>query len=144
MSILVYILAALLLACFVIAWCYGGLRENMGDVNMRMFPARTVRKGGKIEIVVDGDYNRTATISKVLSDKFYIYGSVELPISYRGTFYALGFDEVDGSKLIYVVDRKDLRYVRLAELVRKAFNVMDCIEMMPISIEDYIEEEVED
>ena len=43
-------------------------------------------------------------------------------------FYGIGVDPNDGSRLIYVGNRKHYRFIRLAEMIRKAFAVMDDVD----------------
>ena len=129
---------------FLVGWFYGGIRENTGDAIIRLFPTNLLKTGNQVDIFLNGQYNRTATISKVTADKLYIFDTVQLPICYRGTFYAIGYDDVDGSQIVYLARPKEFRYVCLAELVRKTFNVIDCFEMLPVSIDDYSNTEIED
>ena len=94
-----------------------------------MFPDATIQKGDKTCIFLNGKYNRTATISGVSENRLFLYdNNVGLPIDYRGKFYAVGVDVNDGSRLVYVKNGKYFRFVRMAEMIRKVFNVMDISE----------------
>ena len=59
-----------------------------------------------------------------------------MPLDYRGRFYGIGVDTNDGSRLIYVGNRKHYRFVRMAEIIRKAFAVMDEVENLKATPED--------
>jgi hypothetical protein len=120
-------MAYLLIAIFIsvlVFFLIGG-REAVGDWVNQLFPKATFQKGDKAHIYLNGKYNRLASISKVDSGNIYIYNNLSLPVDYRGKFYAVGVDCNDGSKLVYVKMRKHYRFVRMAELVRKAFNIQD-------------------
>lgn len=110
---------------------------------MRLFPADPFGLNDKAEIFLNGKYNRKATITDISADKVVIYGKLPLPVDYRGKFYAVGVDTSDGSKLIYLKNKKYYRYVKAAEIVRKAFSVLDDDQMLPFDGEDDKEEAVE-
>lgn len=125
-----------MIACTVLAvvvvlyaiWLVGG-REWIGEKVARLLPHETLSKGDKAHIYLNGRYNRTATLSKVVADAVYIYDNkVKLPLDYRARFYGMGVDLNDGSRLIYVGNRKHYRFIRLAEMIRKAFAVMDDVD----------------
>lgn len=75
-----------------------------------------------MHVYINGEYDRHATITGVHDDSVRIYGSVSLPVDYRGSFYAIGKDSV-GAKLVYVKYRRRYRFVKLFELLRKFFSV---------------------
>lgn len=129
----------------VVLWMFGGLRETLGDLVNRVFPKTPIIKGDKVEIFLNGSYNRLVTITGVTADKLYVYdGRLDLPIDYRGRFYAIGVDTTDGSRLVYVKCRKYFRYVRAAEIVRNAFAIIDDEDMLPIDEDAILDEESED
>lgn len=111
---------------FIDFWMCGG-REYLGDQLNKLFPDSPMKKGEKVSVFLNGKYNRTATISGVSANKLYLYDNkVALSIDYRGKFYAVGLDSNDGSRLVYVANGKHFRFIRVAELIRKVFNVLDC------------------
>lgn len=118
-----YLLIAILVSVFV--FLFVGGREMIGDWVNKLFPKAILKNGDKAHIYLNGKYNRLASINKVDSDSLYIYDNLPLPVDYRGKFYAVGVDCNDGSKLVYVKIRKHYRFVRIAELVRKALNIQD-------------------
>ena len=113
----------------VLLFAFGGLRETIGDAMVKLFPKNHSQKGDIVDIFLNGKYNRTATITKISADKIYIYNNaLSLVLDYRGRFYGIGVDPNDGSRLIYVGNRKHYRFIRLAEMIRKAFAVMDDVD----------------
>lgn len=135
---LIIILSAIALI-LVLLFVYGGLRESIGDVVIKLFPKNHSQKGDQVDIFLNGKYNRTATVSKITADKIFIYDAVPLVLDYRGRFYGVGVDLNDGSRLIYIGNRKHYRFVRLAEIIRKAFAVMDEVENL-VATDNLIEE----
>ncbi len=127
------ILILSLALAFMAFWVCGG-REFLGDQLNKLFPNSPFQKGDKVHISLNGKYNRTATISGVSADRLFLYDNkVSLPVDYRGKFYAVGVDSNDGSKLVYVSNNKHFRFVRVAELIRKVFNVLDNSENLIVS-----------
>lgn len=120
-----------MIACTVLAvvvvlyaiWLVGG-REWIGEKVARLLPHETLSKGDKAHIYLNGRYNRTATLSKVVVDAVYIYDNkVRLPLDYRGRFYGIGLDLNDGSRLAYLPKRGYYSLIRVAELLRRLFNL---------------------
>ena len=126
------------LAMFILLWIFCGLREIVGEFVIKIFPKNPLRKSDKMDVFVNGKYNRTATISKVKVDGMLIYNTLELPVDYRGRFYAKGVDITDGSKFVYVKNRKHFKFVKVAELLRRLLNVMDDDDMLPMEEEQEI------
>ena len=125
-----------ILLVLVLFWAYGGLRETVGEYISEIFPKAPHKKGDKVDVFLNGAYNRTATITGVSPDKIYIYdGKLGLPVDYRGRFYAVAIDKADDSRLVYIGDRKHYRFVRTAEFVRTKFALIDDEEMLPITDE---------
>lgn len=122
------IILSVVFVILVLLFVYGGLRECIGDVVIKLFPKNHSQKGDSVDIFLNGKYNRTATISNIFADKIFIYNHLPLVLDYRGRFYGIGLDKNDGSRLIYIGKRKHYRFVRLAEIIRKAFNVMDDVD----------------
>ncbi len=97
----------------------------MGECLTALFPKDRMKKGDKIDVFIDGAYNRTATITGIKASEIIIYEAFPLPLSYRGPFYATGIDQSSGSTLTYVKSRKNFKYVRAAEYIRKNFAILD-------------------
>lgn len=125
-------------AIFLAFWLLGG-KELVGEWLTGLFPVERLKKGDKVDVFLDGKYNRTATITGVTFGSMLIYDRLPLPVDYRGTFYATGVDQNDGSKLVYVKNRKHFKLVRAAELVKKIFSVPDDAENLiqddPVMVE---------
>lgn len=122
-----------MIACTVLAvvvvlyaiWLVGG-REWIGEKVARLLPHETLSKGDKAHIYLNGRYNRTATLSKVVADAVYIYDNkVKLPLDYRARFYGMGVDLNDGSRLVFIANRRHYRLIRVAELIRKVFGLQN-------------------
>lgn len=112
-------------ALIVLAVLYLGGWEWIGSKVVLLLPQATLQKGDKAVIFLNGRYNRTATISKVVADSVYLYDNrIKLPLDYRGRFYGYGIDTNDGSRLVFLKYRKHYRLVRLAEYIRKCFCVI--------------------
>lgn len=109
---------------FLTFWLLGG-REFIGEWLLSLFPKDYLQVGDKAQVYLNGKYNRAATITKVTDASLVIYDKIPLAIDYRGRFYATGIDNNDGSKLLYLKTRKHYKFVRAAELIKKAFNVQD-------------------
>lgn len=126
METIIILSAIALLLVLLFAFC--GLREIIGDAVIKLLPRNYSQKGDLVDIFLNGKYNRTATISRITADKIFIYDTVPLVLDYRGRFYGIGTDANDGSRLIYVGNRKHYRFIRIAEFIRKTFAVMDEVE----------------
>lgn len=107
----------LLVVLFLAFWWLEG-KELVGEWLTGLFPVERLKKGDKVDVFLDGKHNRTATITGITSSSLLIYDRLPLPVDYRGTFYATGVDQNDGSKLVYVKNRKHFKFVRAAELVK--------------------------
>ena len=113
------------IAFIYVLWLVGG-REWLGSRFANLLPRDTFQKGDKAHIYLNGKYNRIATLSKVVADAVYIYDNqVRLPLNYRGRFYGIGVDLKDGSRLVYLHTRRYYRLIRVAELIRKVFALID-------------------
>nr|DAL97765.1 MAG TPA: hypothetical protein [Caudoviricetes sp.] len=91
-----------------------------GVIILRALPTALLQVGDKVEIFTDGEYNRTATITGVTGDRLFIYGTLPLPLDYRGRFYGIGTD-IDGVDFWYLANRKHYFLVPFAERVRKMY-----------------------
>lgn len=91
-----------------------------GAIILRLLPKALLQVGDKVEIFTDGAYNRTATITGLTGDRLYIYGTLPLPLDYRGRFYGVGTD-IDGVEFWYLAERKHYFLVPFAERVRKRY-----------------------
>ncbi len=120
------IILSITTALLVLAFLYLGGWEWIGSKVVLLLPQATLQQGDKAVIFLNGRYNRTATISKVVADSVYLYDNrVKLPLDYRGRFYGWGVDTNDGSRLVFLKYRKHYRLVRLAEYIRKCFRVIE-------------------
>lgn len=123
--LVVFVICLPFLAMAGILFMLGG-RRYIGEKLAQMLPNEPLQKGQKVHIFLNGDYNRTATITKVSADAIYFYDDrLRLPLSYRGRFYGIGTDIADGSKVAYVKFRYRFRLIRFAELMRKLFKIQD-------------------
>lgn len=122
-AIIIISAVVVLLALAILCWLRGD------KVASFLFPESYMDKGDKVHIYINGAYNRTATINVVLGTYFVIYGCVEIPIQYRGQFYAIAGD--DDNTFIYVKDKRYLKFVGLAEMVRKMLSVADNDKQLP-------------
>lgn len=113
-------------ALIVLAILYLGGWEWIGSKVVLLLPKAQLQVGDKAVIFLNGRYNRTATISKIVVDSVYLYDNrVKLPLDYRGRFYGCGIDTNDGSRLVFLKYRKHYRLVRLAEHIRRCFCVIE-------------------
>lgn len=124
-SIYDYILFAMAItAVFVVLWA--GVWEWIGSKVAKLLPNAPLQKGDKAHIYLNGRYNRTATISKVTTNRVFIYNDkIRLPLDYRGRFYGIGVAPDDGSKLVFLAKRGHYRLIRVAELIRKVFRLIE-------------------
>lgn len=110
----------------VLSVLYLGGWEWIGSKVVLLLPKAQLQVGDKAVIFLNGRYNRTATISKIVVDSVYLYDNrVKLPLDYRGRFYGCGIDTNDGSRLVFLKYRKHYRLVRLAEHIRRCFCVIE-------------------
>lgn len=130
------IVLSIITVILALLFFYGGLRETLGDFIIKILPKKHIQKGDQVDIFLNGEHNRTATISSISTERIVIYGSLPLPLDYRGRFYGIGVNTNDGSRLIYVGNRKHYRFVRMAEIIRKVFAVMDEAENLKATPED--------
>lgn len=113
-------------ALIVLSVLYLGGWEWIGSKVVLLLPKAQLQVGDKAVIFLNGRYNRTATISKIVVDSVYLYDNrVKLPLDYRGRFYGCGIDTNDGSRLVFLKYRKHYRLVRLAEHIRRCFCVIE-------------------
>lgn len=123
MAILLYTLA--ILSAIVVFLAIGGW-EWIGEQIVKLYPDEPLQSGDKAHIYLNGRYNRTATLSKVEADGVYIYDNkVKLPLDYRARFYGIGTDTNDGSRLVYIANRRHYRLIRGAEFIRKVFKLVE-------------------
>jgi hypothetical protein len=111
-----------------------------------LYPVDIIRKGRKVNIYVDGKFNREATISGIASGYLFVYERLPLPIHYRGKFYASGCMS-DGHTILYLGKKKLYLLMRLAYFFRKIANTPVYADQMPIEDPDATNEpreEVED
>lgn len=135
-----YLLYAMALtAIFVVIWAIGGW-EWIGEQVAKLLPRAALQQGSKAHIYLNGRYNRTATITKVEGDALYFYDNkVRLPLTFRGRFYGYGIDKEDGSHVVYLAKRGHYRLIRVAELIRKVFRLIEDEENLNPKYGDYID-----
>lgn len=98
----------------------------IGSKIAKTLPHAPLKTGDKAAIYLNGKYNRTATVTKVTVEYVYIYDNmVKLPVDFRGRFYAIGVDTTDASKVVFLTNRGHYRLIRVAELIRKVFALVD-------------------
>ena len=116
------ILAMILLGA---GWFLGG-NEVLGYALSSLFyPTKLISKGDKVEVFINGEWNRTATVTATCHDYFTLYDAVRCPIDYRGQFYAIG-EDANGNILEYVAHPADHRRIKSAEIIRKVCKLDDC------------------
>lgn len=129
------IISAIALVFF---WLFGG-KELVGEWVTGVFPEDPMKNGDRVDVFLNGRYNRAATITGITQDGIMIYDMLPLPVDYRGKFYAIGVNRNDGSKLVYIKNRKLYKFIRAAEFVRKTFSVLDDAENLvpdePVMVE---------
>ena len=127
METLFYILGALsLLAIVAVIWDVF-YRERTGKLILEKAhpnPSRKPQKGDTVEIFINGQWNRQATVTAVCQSYLVLYDSVRCPIDHRGRFYAIG-EDANGNEIVYMskCDKGKYSHVRQAERIRQAFNV---------------------
>lgn len=99
-----------------------------------LFPRSYAKEGDKIHIYINGSYNRTATINKIASDRFYIYEKVKIPVGYRGRFFAITRE--DNVKLVYIKNRKLYRLIPIYLFAKWMFAIPDDEHQIPESFKD--------
>lgn len=109
-------------AMLVAAW-FLGLNEQVGSILLNIaFPATYPSRGSKVDIFVNGQHNRNATVTACCYDYIVIYDAIQLPVDYRGRFYAIGIDG-KGNMIMYVDSVRHSHLVGRAELIRKVCNL---------------------
>ena len=89
--------------------------DSKAGYAFRMLPKKRMRRGSKVCIYIDGQFNRCATITGITGDSIIFYGRIFAPLSFRGRFYATGIDMIDGSRFVYVMCRRHYWLVRIAD-----------------------------
>ena len=109
------------------------LREDIGMFLLtKVFPSsgRKPQKGDLVDIFVNGEFNRRATVTACCQSYLSLYESVRCPIDHRGAFYAIG-EDINGNEIAYMADRRHYRLVKHAERVRKIFGVGEDFDFLP-------------
>lgn len=120
-SIIVWLLVGLLVCASLYLW--GAL------LVVRFFPRSYAKQGDKIHIYLNGDYNRTATVCQVASNRFYIYDKVPIPIGYRGRFFSV--IKENNVRILCMKDRKHYRLVAPYMFARWLFAIPDDENQLP-------------
>lgn len=130
MTITELVIIAVLVLCVLGLGLLGGFLVNLA------MPKAFLQKGDKVDIFLDGVYNRTATISGVTGDRLFIYDTLPLPLDYRGKFYAKGTD-MDGVEFWYLKNRKHYYLVPFADKVADVYHTLSNPEnLCPITTEE--------
>lgn len=138
-----FALAAIALITVVIAMLLQSDEDCKAGYAFRsMLPKKHMKRGSRVYIYMDGQCNRYATITGITGDGIIIYGRIIVPVSYRGRFYATGYDAMDGSRFTYVMHRRHYWLVRIAEFLRKWFGWQDEDGQLPV--DEYINVSEED
>ena len=112
----------IVLAITIMGWIFLGWGERIGAyVLYNLFPTTYPSKGERIDIYINGVWNRTATVTACCYDYIVILDAVRCPVDYRGRFYAIG-EDANGNMLLYV-DKRYHHMVKRAEWIRKICNV---------------------
>lgn len=131
------LIAMAIIALAGVLWAID-FRRWIGSKVAKLLPKDDIQQGDKVHIYLNGKLNRTASLSRVGVDSVCIYDTVKLPLNYRGRFYGMGIDTNDGSKVIYITKHRYFRLIRIAELIRKVFGLLDDDSNL---IPDYSEQE---
>lgn len=122
MNMATLIIVLMVLLVLVAAW-FLGLNSDVGSwVLNRFFPTTYPLRGSQVEIYINGQWNRKATVTASCYDFLVFYDAVRCPIDYRGRFYAIGEDS-NGNTLVYLDDVRHWHLVSRAEWIRKVCNV---------------------
>lgn len=123
-NVIMILTALLILSILVMGWVFFGLGEHIGTfILSHLFPTTYPQKGDKVDVYINGSWNRNATVTACCYDYIVILDAVRCPVDYRGRFYAIGVDAND-NVLVYV-DKRHKHLVKRAELIRKICSVPD-------------------
>mgnify|MGYP000030266658 CR=1 FL=1 len=125
----VAIIIVLALAIIGMIW-FAGWNEHIGGKILDcFFPCADLQKSDKVEIFINGKWNRTATVTACCQSYLTVYNAVRCPIDYRGTFYAIG-EDANGNVMVYLADRRNYRFVKRAEAIRKICHIYDNYDLL--------------
>ena len=100
-NVVIILTALLILAIVALAWIFLGLGERFGSfVLHNLFPTTYPSKGERVDVYINGVWNRTATVTACCYDFIVILDAVRCPVDYRGRFYAIG-EDANGNILVY-------------------------------------------
>lgn len=120
MATMITILGAI--CVLLVAW-FLGLNEDVGRwVLNHFFPTTYPLRGDQVDIYINGQWNRRATVTACCYDYLAIYDAIRCPIDYRGGFYAIG-EDANENVIFYVDEVRHWRLVSRAELIRKVCKV---------------------
>ena len=109
----------IIICLLLVSWLLGLNVEFGLFVIYRFFPTTYPIRGDQVDVYINGEWNRTATVTACCHDFLVLFDAVRCPIDYRGTFYAIG-EDANGNTLVYVDDKRHWHLVRRAEWIRKA------------------------
>lgn len=123
-NVIIILTALLILAIIVMSWIFLGLGEHIASyILYNFFPTTFPSKGDRVDVYINGEWNRTATVTACCYDFIVILDAVRCPVDYRGCFYAIGVDANENT-LVYV-DKRYHHLVKRAEWIRKICNFPD-------------------
>ena len=123
-NVVIILTALLILAIVAMAWIFLGFGERIGSFILHnLFPTTYPSKGERVDVYINGVWNRTATVTACCYDFIVILEAVRCPVDYRGRFYAIG-EDANGNILVYV-DKRYHHLVKRAEWIRKICDVPD-------------------
>lgn len=83
-----------------------------------LYPIRTMLLGTKVNVYINGFYNRTVTISHNLPGGIVILDKIMVPVHYRGRFYTVGYMD-DGNRVMITHNTRLAYLACIAEFIRK-------------------------
>lgn len=123
-KVIIILTVLLILTIGIMAWSILRMGERIGSFLLNnAFPTTYPKKGDKVDVYINGIWNRNATVTACCYDYIVILDAVRCPVDYRGRFYAIGVDAND-NVLVYV-DKKHQHLVKRAEWIRKICKVPD-------------------
>lgn len=124
MTVTTVVIIALAVIAAVVAFSLGAF-DGIGIQLMKhMFPATYPGKGDMVDVYINGQWNRTATVTACCHEYLVLFDAIRCPIDYRGAFYAIGKD-ADGNVITYVDSATHWHQVKYAERLRKVLGLPD-------------------
>lgn len=100
-----------------------------------LYPIRNMLLGSKVNVYINGFFNRRVTVSHNLPGGVVILDKIMIPVHFRGRFYTVGYMD-DGNKVL-ITHKTWMAYLaHVAEIIRK---VVDTPEYDDPTIENTID-----